>query len=614
MKKLFPTLFFFLLASKALSQDNKKENITYDKVEISYDARKGLASIYPPYEVSQNGYIIFEITDINLFRYSITLTELQNNVINSTKLSEGNTQVSIDPALFNLTDLNLNIQVIPVATNAETKALADLEKDKSDKETEIERKLNEIQNQESEYLAALSRIEAVSEIDKKQLKINSELSYLNSIAASDRTKEQKDKLTLLNKENSQLTTERQILNLEYKIDDDKNFISSYISTTKNQLESELNTLKDQLVTIEHNYKKKVLDDSSDNTRIKNFNSAMEAYSTGLRKLNELTDFYQRLVSLLYSDDSFDEIRKEKFKVAYDVIKVEKATKDDILKHAYLRLRDIEKKYLEFSKAYSLVSSSSTISAEKKNDAKEIFDKISAFSDQIKTNSYHSFFMQLAKVYDAINESNFTLKYQTLILSDNADLINFNLNAQPNSNLPGSVETKPLNFKYDVKIKGGVKIDVSTGIFWNIGLYDKSYRFESQSDTSTLVIKEDNESLFIPSFGVLFNLYKRSTKDVKFGGNIGFSTNADRLNYYLGGSVLIGKSERMNINFGIAGAQVDRVSDLYHTDDPIQVTIADLPNEVPLRNPSPFKVGAFFGITFNLTGTKNKETLSQISAL
>ena len=76
----------------------------------------------------------------------------------------------------------------------------------------------------------------------------------------------------------------------------------------------------------------------------------------------------------------------------------------------------------------------------------------------------------------------------------------------------------------------------------------------------------------------------------------------------------GKSERININFGFAGAQVDRVSDLYDTDSPIQVPIADLPNEVPLRNPSPFKIGGYFGITFNLLGTKNKETLSQISSL
>jgi hypothetical protein len=152
-----------------------------DNVHIKYNARTGVASMYPTYEVKQNGYIIFEIIDINLFRYSVTLTELQNNVINSTKLSEGNTQINVDPVIFNLTDINLNIQVIPVTANVETKALSDIGKNRSVKEKEIERKKIKIQKEESKYLLAKGRIDKINEIDVQLLKVNSKLSYLNDL-------------------------------------------------------------------------------------------------------------------------------------------------------------------------------------------------------------------------------------------------------------------------------------------------------------------------------------------------------------------------------------------------------------------------------------------------
>jgi hypothetical protein len=404
-----------------------------------------------------------------------------------------------------------------------------------------------------------------------------------------------------------LKTERSSLNLLNNIQTDKDLITAYETTINEKHQTELNTLVDELAEIEHNYKKKVLEDNTDNARLENFNSALEAYSKSLAELNEISDFYQRLVSILYSDQSFEQIKLEKDKLARDFFKIDNIGRDDILKYCYQRLRIIDTKYTKLAQAFSLVSG-------KSDKAKEIFDKISAFNGQIKTSTYHTFFLQVAKVYDAINKTNFTLRYQTLILSDNADLINFNFNAQPHSNLQASVETKPINFKYDVKINGGVKIDVSTGVFWNIDLNDNSYRFESQTDSTTLVIKEKNKNQFLPSFGLLFNIYRRSNKDVKFGGNIGFSTNSERLNYYLGGSVLFGKSERLNLNFGLAGAQVKTVSDKYDTDEIINVPIADLPNEVPMRNPSPFKVGFYFGVSFNLLGTKNKDSLSQISTL
>lgn len=617
--------FSFICFSREKNIDNDKKKL--DSLIIRYDARTGIASKYPPYEVDQNGYIRFEVNNINLFRYSVTLTELQNNVINSSKLSEGNTQVSIDPMIFNLTDVNLNIQIIPVAPNDFTKALSAIGEEKSEMMKKIERKEKEIQKEEAQYSVAKKRIDRVNEIDLQLETNKSNLNYLTSIGEDNLSKEQKAEKADLEKQKRNLDLEKSSIDLINKIVDDKAYIKTYEETKKDVLEKELYALRDSLAEIEQRYNKKVLDDKTSHSIFESFNSALGVYKESLNKLNAITDMYQRLVSVLYSDQPVENIKNEKNRIVKDFIKEGEITGDNILKEAYQRLRDVDVKYYALSEVYSKVSAiddeeiissdsedESTDISEIKDKSKEIFDKISAFHGQIKTTTFHTFFMQLIKVYDAINESNFTLTYQTLILTDNADLINYNLKAEPHTNLPYSLETRPINFNYDVKIKGGVKIDVSTGVFWNIGLDDNSYRFESVTAESSRVIKEDNENLFIPSFGVLFNIYRRSNKNVKLGGNLGISTNTEKLNYYLGGSVLIGKSERLNINLGFAGAQVKTVSDLYNTEEVIPVPIKDLPNEVPLRNPSPFKIGFYFGVSFNLLGTKNNETLSKISTL
>ena len=79
-------------------------------------------------------------------------------------------------------------------------------------------------------------------------------------------------------------------------------------------------------------------------------------------------------------------------------------------------------------------------------------------------------------------------------------------------------------------------------------------------------------------------------------------------------MLVGKSERIIFNFGIAGSQVKTLNDKYSLDKVIPVAIGDLPEDVPMRPVSPFRIGAYFGISFNLSGNKNKETFSQISKM
>ncbi len=597
-----------LTIANTFGQKHKSDTTDNKNLEIVFNARSSSIDHHPVYEIDQDGYITLEINDINLFRYSVDLTEIHNNVINSTRLSEGNTKVNIDPSLFKLANINLNVNVASIQKSNEAKELARINLKRIDLKKKKENAVHALKDAEYYYYKCKSRIDSIGKIDNKLENIKDGISLLGDDKL---TKEQKVERKKLLKSQYELENKKNYLLKEYSFDIDSAYVKEFDKTLEDTLLMTIKLYTDSLDNVEYKYKAKVIDNETDEFKYENFNLALKRYMLALRELNELSDFYQRLVSLLYSDKSFIEIEKDKFKIANDVLHVNEAEKDDILKESYGRFRKIEENYQMLTEAYSDVEAI-TNGNNDKSKIKEKFNSISAFNKQIEYKYYQQFFEQLATVYDAINASNFTIKYRTLIISDNADEISYNLKATPHTNLPYSVETNPIDLKYNVKINGGVKIDVSTGIFWNIGLNDKSYRFEEVDANSSKIIEESNEDHFKPSLGVLFNVYKRSNKNIKFGGNVGFSTNSDKLSYYLGASMLIGRSERVNINVGFAGTQVQRGIDKYTPGETIPVAISDLPNEVPLRNPSPFKIGAYFGISFNLLGTKNKNTLNALS--
>ena len=87
---------------------------------------------------------------------------------------------------------------------------------------------------------------------------------------------------------------------------------------------------------------------------------------------------------------------------------------------------------------------------------------------------------MERIYLSINKFNYTIGYNTFIISDDADRIQFTIEATPVNNLPVAVPVKPLRCDFAIPITGGVKIDLSTGLFANFGLFDKSYRYEEVS--------------------------------------------------------------------------------------------------------------------------------------
>ena len=134
--------------------------------------------------------------------------------------------------------------------------------------------------------------------------------------------------------------------------------------------------------------------------------------------------------------------------------------------------------------------------------------------------------------------------------------------------------------FAIPITGGVKIDLSTGLFANFGIFDKSYRYEEVSGGKFRVVENDSKNIFVPTLGVLLHLYNRNglqSQRPNFCLGIGTS-DAQRFRYYTGLSWIVGRQQRFVFSGGIVGGQVNYA-------DP-----SVLDKELTL-----------IGFTFNLTG-------------
>ncbi|MBF4518208.1 hypothetical protein IRZ71_17730 [Flavobacterium sp. ANB] len=153
--------------------------------------------------------------------------------------------------------------------------------------------------------------------------------------------------------------------------------------------------------------------------------------------------------------------------------------------------------------------------------------------------------------------------------------------------------------YNIWIKGGLKIDVSAGIFFT-SLYDEEY--DKRDDPATAgnkIIMLKNSGDYDMAFGSTINTYIRMNSWIvpilNFGAVI---TQNEKLQVLLGGGVILGKQERIIFSAGISMGKVDRIADGYQVGG--SYNLGDSGN-IPTQ--SQFKFGNFFGITYNLSKVK-----------
>lgn len=153
--------------------------------------------------------------------------------------------------------------------------------------------------------------------------------------------------------------------------------------------------------------------------------------------------------------------------------------------------------------------------------------------------------------------------------------------------------------YNIWIKGGLKIDVSAGIFFT-SLYDEEY--DKRDDPATAgnkIIMLKNSGDYDMAFGSTINTYVRMNSWIVPTFNFGaVITQNEKLQILLGLGAILGKQERIIFSAGISMGKVNRIADGYQVGSSY-----NLGDSGTIPTQSQFKFGKFFGITYNLSKVK-----------
>lgn len=180
---------------------------------------------------------------------------------------------------------------------------------------------------------------------------------------------------------------------------------------------------------------------------------------------------------------------------------------------------------------------------------------------------------------------------------NIDVVEFKLKRFDKATKEEELDFAPT--PYNIWIKGGLKIDVSAGLFFS-SLYDAEY--DKRDDTTisgNKIITLKNSGDYDLAFGSTINTYVRMNSwivpTLNFGAVV---TKNEKLQVLLGFGAILGKQERIIFSTGLAMGKVDRIADGYQVGS--SYNLGDAGN-IPTQ--SQFKFGHFFGITYNLSKVK-----------
>jgi hypothetical protein len=210
--------------------------------------------------------------------------------------------------------------------------------------------------------------------------------------------------------------------------------------------------------------------------------------------------------------------------------------------------------------------------------------------------------QLMLLYQKFSERNFTCS--SLPIVARTDEIFFNVEIVPKAGEEKALNIDTIKFEIPLTVKGGLKIDFSTGVIFSFinSSFDQTYRLEQNTaDTNLLTIIENrNRNLFIPSVGAFMHFYPRCTGTAKFGGVLGLSTDdLNSLRYHLGISLIFGSKNRVILSCGATGNYAKALDSEYVVDQDITKELGL--KEVPVEDV--FRLGAFVAFSYNLTKGK-----------
>lgn len=155
------------------------------------------------------------------------------------------------------------------------------------------------------------------------------------------------------------------------------------------------------------------------------------------------------------------------------------------------------------------------------------------------------------------------------------------------------------FVYMEYTQGGVRFDFSTGVVFDFWNQTSNYELKDVGNSNKQIIATTNNN-FTPTLAGMFHTSFRRNGIWAFGLTLGASLNVEtfQLNSLFPGlSLLIGKKQKFVITVGPAFKLVDTLKANYETNTDYNQNNFTANSSL---TSSQFKIGGFFGLTYNLT--------------
>lgn len=240
-----------------------------------------------------------------------------------------------------------------------------------------------------------------------------------------------------------------------------------------------------------------------------------------------------------------------------------------------------------------------------DDFNSDFEKAKTLVSDLKAIDKDGKVALLQKSYDQISYQNYNYIADEFIADKDVHDMTLKINSE---NPVGYNQPQTRTIKIKGLTTGGVKVDFSTGLFFNFGNEDflgPDYYYEKIDSTNKQIQKGVKSKKSMLSIGALAHAYIRSTCFIKPALSLGISTTTsfESANIHYGVSALLGKAGKPNrivITFGGTLREVDLLNQRYS----LNTNYTDLPDTVPLSKFFP-KSGWFFAITYNFFSSSSK---------
>ncbi|MDO8365257.1 MAG: hypothetical protein Q7T20_00580 [Saprospiraceae bacterium] len=204
--------------------------------------------------------------------------------------------------------------------------------------------------------------------------------------------------------------------------------------------------------------------------------------------------------------------------------------------------------------------------------------------------------ELRTTYIELNSNSFSKTYRHTATGEN---LTMKLKLSPIDSLQRqglkTIELAPVA----VNVFGGMRVRASVGL--NFGQFFSRPKSFFVRDS---VLQSGDKDAFVPVLTSFVHFYAPSRKSVSIAGSFGVGfplgggENLQSISFFLGPSLLFGRSERIVLNAGIMGGKSEKLSQGYQVGDRY---LSDS-NIAPIT--SVYELGYFIGVSFNLSGVGN----------